>query len=136
MYLHPATIPQINQKKIDKTKHKSETIIKLFSNEGIYQIKNNKLYKIYYIDDENSNSSITINSQQFIVDNSELKYIHSNKIPFNYKKQRLLVTTYETSNCKMIIETDDSKKIVNMYFSIKDPSVYEFKNEIKNFLEI
>jgi hypothetical protein len=136
MYLHPTTIPQINKKKLDKFKNKNETIVKLYSNEGIYQIKNNKLYKIYYIDDEKSNSNITLNSQHFIVDNSEIKYIYSNKIPFNFKKKTLLITTYETSNCKIIIEEDNNRNILNVYFYVKDPSIYEFKNEIKNFLEI
>ena len=121
------TIPKtINVDALEKyrLKQSSETII--YSEEGIFSIQNNSLYK-KIIDDETS-SHFTIDGIDFILDKSNItKKKYSYKLPFNFVSKKFEKITYALnpkSKIKLVLE-QSSSKIYNIYF-ITDEDIKNF----------
>ena len=93
----------------------------LYSYEGIYEIKTNKIYKrIMKIDIEPK--QYTFKNYSYIQDGSMYNLEIVNKIPFNYYNENQIIYTYKISdNIKYIKIYDDTDKLIDYYFySIKN----------------
>ena len=134
------TIPEkINLDKLFKFKNKSFNQIEIYSNEGIFKIKNNNICKIIYKDDLNDNDPLLIKKYKFMIDNSVLDYKQFNKIPFEFIDIEKVIEEYllyEKCRVKLVIEFVGNN-ISDIYFfnslDIIDDSI---KNDIISFLSL
>lgn len=129
-YYYPFTLPVLDLNKIYNFCDKKEKITRLYSDEGVYEIKNSKLFKIHCIDDESHGKQVNIGSSKFIIDSSKIKLIPSHKIPYNFEKREF--TLYKKG--RMTIEINNSK-ITHLYFMVESPDIYGVEEEIINLMK-
>lgn len=133
------TIPNtINVDSLEKYKLKqcSETCI--YSEEGIFSIQKNSLYK-ESIEDKTS-SHFIIDKIDFTLDKSIItKERYPYKLPFKFLTKKFKQTTYglnPKSKIKLIIE-ESSAKIYNMYFlTDEDIKNFSISEDIVTFLSL
>lgn len=133
------TIPNtINVDSLEKYKLKkcSETCI--YSEEGIFSIQKNSLYK-ESIEDKTS-SHFTIDNIDFTLDKGiTTKEMYPYKLPFKFLTKKFQRTTYglnPKSKIKLIIE-QSSAKIYNIYFlTDEDIKNYSISEDIVTFLSL
>ena len=116
----------------------------IYSDEGIFTVDNNSLYKITYLDGEISRVSNYLDNLHIITDKSEEKREIVNQLPFENFIFNLETRTYvlnPQSKIKLVIDfiiTDDiNLKPYNFYFDI--PSIIDinsalFKEDLNVFL--
>jgi len=133
MYFYPLNLPKLNLDKVRKICDKKLQITRLYSDEGIYQVHNSKLTRVYFIDDEtNANKvPIKINKCDFIRDNTQIKYISSNKIPYNFDKR--VIDIYEKGRLRIEVERETIK---NIYFDIESMEILGIEDDIKNTMKM
>ena len=133
MYFYPTVLPNLNRKKLKSLEKYSSQSTLLYSDEGLFQVKNGKLYQVHFIDDENAKRK-NIGTNNFICDNSEIKWTSSNKLPFSFKRKDIMVYCYEKGSVKLYIE-EDNEKPSNVYFYVKDESIYGIEDDIAQMME-
>ena len=121
----------------------------IYSNEGIFNIHNNKISQL--IIEDNPITIIKINNINFLVQLNNDKYIDNiNHIPYDYKENNIKLYKFINKsnsifsfNLKLI-----NNKIKEIYFNIHNPNknlknsqtqldlVYEYKEEIFEILKI
>ena len=133
------TIPNtINVDSLEKYKLKQSSETCIYSEEGIFRIKKNNLYK-ESVQDKTS-SHFTIDNIDFTLDKSiVLKQRYPYKLPFNFLTKKFQQTTYglnPKSKIKLIIE-QSSAKIYNMYFlTDEDIKNFSISEDIVTFLSL
>ncbi len=137
MYYYPCELPkQINKKKIERYKKYSNKVTTLYSPEGIFQIKGHRLMQTHFKDDHKAFQT-DINNIAFICDNSEMKNTQVNKIPFEFEMHSRMVTCYEKGSLQMFVEEDETQKdIENLYFIIKQSSIFGIEKEMTDLLSL
>lgn len=135
VFYYPVTIPEfINKNKLNVENHNSYNVIMMYSEEGIFEVKKDKLSAIHFIDDEQSRS-LVIDSIKYRVDNSILKRKRCNKIPHKYIQKNIVVTCYQVGSVKLYIEEGrDDGKISQLYFVVRDDSVYGIHDDIQELM--
>jgi len=133
------TIPNtINVDSLEKYKLKQSSETCIYSEEGIFSIQKNNLYK-ESVQDKTS-SHFTIDNIDFTLDKSIiLKQKYPYKLPFNFLTKKFQQTTYglnPKSKIKLIIE-QSSAKIYNMYFlTDEDIKNFSISEDIVTFLSL
>ncbi len=133
-------IPQkINLDKLYKFKKSSINQNEIYSNEGIFIIKNNIINKIIIKDDLKSKIPIEINNNKFTIDNSKIVYKQFNKIPFEFFKLEKKIEEYllyDKCRVKLIIEFVGDN-ITDIYFISSLDIIDDFiKNDIISLLSL
>jgi len=118
--------------------YKCEKYELLLSEEGTFESKNNKLYKLNFIDKPYKYLKIKNSDNNFLLDESIIERNEYNKLPFNFDENYIEKYTFslseeDTSPLKLIIENignnmydiychiDDKKKSL---FSLEDLSKF------------
>ena len=133
------TIPQtINVDSLEKYKLNESSETNIYSEEGIFSIQKNILYK-KTIEDHTANH-FTINELDFILDKSVITLkAYPYKLPFNYSSKKFRQTTYALnpkSKLKLVIE-HTSVKIYDMYFlTYEEIKNYSISEDIVTFLSL
>lgn len=73
----------------------------IYSEEGIYEIESNIIYKLDMINDSTSKQSFLTNNNkimEFLIDNSEIKRIPINYIPFCHNMMKNITFTFLINN--------------------------------------
>jgi hypothetical protein len=130
-FTNPAilSIENIQNKVISKA-----TIKKIYSNDGIFHIINNKINRLIISDDTNS-EKISISNIDFIVDRSSFNYdTECYELNPKHISEKVYIQTYFlTDYLKLVVEkSNDNNEI---YFTTDDAN-YDLKNEnnIRTFL--
>jgi hypothetical protein len=107
----------------------------MYSDEGIYLVTNNNIKRAQITDGETH--LLTINDVELVVDNSTVRYVTANKIPYNHqviKKTRNIYKLHSNSRLQLIIESLNNK-IDDIYFetneSIDSPFI---RDDISTFI--
>jgi hypothetical protein len=99
--------------------------IVLYSYEGIYIIKENKLYTLEVEDGLIEN--ITIHNNDFIIDNSKFNVKEIYRYPNNYLEKHIVKEIYQGEYIEFVIEKENNIPI-EMYFNIKDKNTHTLNN--------
>lgn len=127
----------INDSKLQSIDHKCYKITMLYSSEGIFQVKNAKLWSVFYLDDDNNNTitKTTIDNIDYVTDKSDIKFKISNKIPYEFTRRDLNITEYSKGSVTLYIErTIGDDKVTNLYFNIKNQNIYGIHDDIKELM--
>jgi hypothetical protein len=108
----------------------------LYSNEGIYTIKNDIITKNEYID--KPSKELVIDSVKFIIDNSYCKKNKCFKIPFYFNKVKISEMIYELpydSSLKLIIQKKNNQ-INDIYCYTNKDNLHDFDKDLKNYYDL
>ena len=137
LYYYPKVLPlRINKNRLVNSKDtrvSSYTQTTLYSQEGIYHIKKGKLYTVHFNDSLNSVKNI-INNDEYISDTSDIVLSPSQKLPYEFIKQDIMVTVYEKGSVKMIIE-ETKDKFMHMYFEVENNDIYGVHEDINELMK-
>lgn len=128
----------INFDSIEKFKNKELTITNLYSEEGLFRIQNDKLFKINIID--NDFNKYSINDIDFLLDKSDIHLkLFNYKIPFNFESKKMVQIIYSLNNnskIQLVIE-HVNQKLHDVYFTTNyDIANYSIKEDICTFLSL
>jgi hypothetical protein len=137
LYYYPKVLPlRINKNRLVNSKDtrvSSYTQTTLYSQEGIYHIKKGKLYTVHFNDSLNSVKNI-INNDEYISDTSDIVLSPSQKLPYEFIKQDIMVTVYEKGSVKMVIE-EAKDKLMHIYFEVKNNDIYGVHEDINELMK-
>tara|TARA_B110001450_G_C17547192_1_gene451079 strand:- start:18 stop:467 length:450 start_codon:yes stop_codon:yes gene_type:complete len=133
------TIPNtINVDSLEKYKLNQSSETNIYSEEGMFSILKNTMYKSTI--EDHGTSHFTIDGNEFILDKSVIiRKTYPYKLPFNFLSKKFEKTTYALnrhSKLKLIIERS-SAKIYDMYF-LTDEEIknYSISEDIVTFLSL
>lgn len=133
-----------NIEAIKKYEIKNIKYIIFYSTDGIFELNNKNLYKLYQNDVKITSDNISYNSKDYelLYDNSFYNKEKIYSIPNLYRERKIIKTHYkiEKSFSSLIIEYEDNI-IMDYYFEIDDKSKDKIsnnilENEISSFLSI
>lgn len=123
---------------------KNMKYIIFYSNDGIFELNNKNLYKLYQNDVKITSDNISYNNKEYelLYDNSFYNKEKIYSVPKLYREKKIKKTYYkiEKSFSTLIIEYQDNN-IIDFYFELDDKSKDKvsnniIKNEISSFLSI
>ena len=129
---------------IKKYEIKNMKYIIFYSNDGIFELNNKNLYKLYQNDVKISSDNISYNNKEYelLYDNSFYNKEKIYSVPNLYREKRIKKTYFkiEKSFSTFILEQEDNN-IIDFYFELDDKSKDKIsnniiKNEISSFLSI
>lgn len=129
---------------IKKYEIKNIKYITFYSNDGIFELNNKNLYKMYQNDVKISSDNISYNDKEYelLYDNSFYNKEKIYSVPNLYREKEIKKTYYkiEKSFSTFILEQEDNN-IIDFYFELDDKSKDKIsnniiKNEISSFLSI
>lgn len=133
LYYYPKEFPrQVDKSKLDSMKFHKYNAVMLYSNEGMFQVRNGKIYSVHFQDDTNS-KTIILDGLNYVVDKTEIKWTPSEKLPYDFIRKDTSVTCYECGSIKFYIE-ERNDKVIHMYFFIKDEKIYGVHNDIQDIM--
>ena len=137
LYYYPKSLPtKINKDRLENLKSiksSSYTEIYLYSNEGIYLIKKNKLYMTHF-NDSNNSVKVIINEDEYISDTSDVVLTPCSKLPYSFIKKEMSITSYEKGSIKMILQ-ECNNSLEHIYFEIKNNDIYGIHDDIKELFQ-
>lgn len=128
---------------IKKYEIKNMKYIIFYSNDGIFELNNNNLYKLYQNDVKITSDNISYNNKEYelLYDNSFYNKEKIYSVPSLYREKKIKKTYYkiEKSFSTFILEQDNN--IIDFYFELDDKSKDKvsnniIKNEFSSFLSI
>lgn len=132
MYYYPEILPDIDVEKVKRLCENRHDITRLYSDEGIFQIKNAKIKRLHFEDDETHGKKITIGSNKFICDKTEVNFVPTNKIPYSYEKREFILY----NKGRMGVEYDPKKRVItHLYFNVESPDIYGIEEEIAGYMK-
>ena len=129
---------------IKKYEIKNMKYIIFYSNDGIFELNNKNLYKLYQNDVKISSDNISYNNKEYelLYDNSFYNKEKIYSVPNLYREKRIKKTYFkiEKSFSTFILEQEDNN-IIDFYFELDHKSNDKIsnniiKNEISSFLSI
>lgn len=129
---------------IKKYEIKNMKYIIFYSNDGIFELNNKNLYKLYQNDVKISSDNISYNNKKYelLYDNSFYNKEKIYSVPNLYREKKIKKTYFkiEKSFSTFILEQEDNN-IIDFYFELDDKSKDKIsnniiKNEISSFLSI
>ena len=129
---------------IKKYEIKNMKYIIFYSNDGIFELNNKNLYKLYQNDVKISSDNISYNDKEYelLYDNSFYNKEKIYSVPNLYREKKIKKTYFkiEKSFSTFILEQEDNN-IIDFYFELDDKSKDKIsnniiKNEISSFLSI
>ena len=129
---------------IKKYEIKNIKYIIFYSNDGIFELNNKNLYKLYQKDVKIRSDNISYNNKDYelLYDNSFYNKEKIYSAPNLYRERKIIKTHYkiEKSFSSFIVEYED-KNIIDFYFEVDDKNKEKIsnnilKNEISSFLSI
>ena len=135
LYITNCNLKNINYNLIKKYLYNEEFIFYIYSNEGIYNIKNNKLIKLKIIDkniySHNINNIECKIDNSIIIDNDEYYQLPMDNTQIKIK--RLYYELRPKSLVKLIFDIDNNNNIIDFYFEI-DSINNNINDDILSFL--
>ena len=101
----------------------------LYTNEGIYKIKDNKIFNLVIKD--NPIEEYTHDNINMVIDPSEFDEVECFRIPQTYLEKNIIKHMYTFNHITLVIELEDKEKTI--YFNIKDK---KYLNELATLLSI
>lgn len=129
---------------IKKYEIKNMKYIIFYSNDGIFELNNKNLYKLYQNDVKITSDNISYNYKEYelLYDNSFYNKEKIYSVPKLYREKKIKKTYFkiEKSFSTFILEQEDNN-IIDFYFELDDKSKDKIsndiiKNEISSFLLI
>ena len=129
---------------IKKYEIKNVKYIIFYSTDGIFELNNKNLYKLYQNDVKIKSDNISYNNKDYelLYDNSFYNKEKIYSIPNLYRERKIIKTHYkiEKSFSSFIVEYED-KNIIDFYFEVDDKNKQKIsnnilKNEFSSFLSI
>lgn len=129
---------------IKKYEIKNVKYIIFYSNDGIFELNNKNLYKLYQNDVKIRSDNISYNNKDYelLYDNSFYNKEKLYSVTNLYIERKIIKTYYkiEKSFSSFIVEYED-KNIIDFYFEVDDKNKEKIsnnilKNEISSFLSI
>ena len=129
---------------IKKYEIKNIKYIIFYSNDGIFELNNKNLYKLYQNDVKITSDNISYNDKEYelLYDNSFYNKEKIYSVPNLYREKEIKKTYFkiEKSFSTFILEQEDNN-IIDFYFELDDKSKDKIsnniiKNEISSFLSI
>lgn len=129
---------------IKKYEIKNIKYIIFYSNDGIFELNNKNLYKLYQNDVKITSDNISYNNEDYelLYDNSFYNKEKIYSVPKLYREKKIKKTYFkiEKTFLTFILEQEDNN-IINFYFELDDKSKDKIsnnilKNEISSFLSI
>lgn len=117
-------IPNISTNKLNIVPKIVNEIV-LYSYEGIYIIKENKLYTLEVEDGLIEN--MTIYNNDLIIDNSKFNVKETYRYPNKYLEKHIVKEIYQDEYIEFVIEKENNIPI-EMYFIIKDKNTHTLNN--------
>jgi hypothetical protein len=133
-----------NIEAIKKYEIKNIKYIIFYSNDGIFELNNKNLYKLYQNDVKITSDNISYNNKEYelLYDNSFYNKEKIYSVPSLYREKKIKKTYFkiEKSFSTFILEQEDNN-IIDFYFELDDKSKDKIsnniiKNEISSFLSI
>ena len=129
---------------IKKYEIKNMKYIIFYSNDGIFELNNKNLYKLYQNDVKITSDNISYNDKEYelLYDNSFYNKEKIYSVPKLYREKKIKKTYFkiEKTFLTFILEQEDNN-IIDFYFELDDKSKDKIsnniiKNEISSFLSI
>ena len=129
---------------IKKYEIKNVKYIIFYSNDGIFELNNKNLYKLYQNDVKITSDNISYNNEDYelLYDNSFYNKEKIYSVPKLYREKKIKKTYFkiEKTFLTFILEQEDNN-IIDFYFELDDKSKDKIsnniiKNEISSFLSI
>lgn len=129
---------------IKKYEIKNIKYIIFYSNDGIFELNNKNLYKLYQNDVKITSDNISYNNEDYelLYDNSFYNKEKIYSVPKLYREKKIKKTYFkiEKTFLTFILEQEDNN-IIDFYFELDDKSKDKIsnniiKNEISSFLSI
>ena len=129
---------------IKKYEIKNMKYIIFYSNDGIFELNNKNLYKLYQNDVKITSDNISYNNEDYelLYDNSFYNKEKIYSVPKLYREKKIKKTYFkiEKTFLTFILEQEDNN-IIDFYFELDDKSKDKIsnnilKNEISSFLSI
>lgn len=95
---------------------------KIYTNEGIYEIKDDKIYNLDILDKEIE--ELMIDGNHLILDNSEVNLVQCFRIPNFFIEKTIKKSTYQFDDINLIIEKENDLQD-EIYFKIKNKTDLE-----------
>ena len=122
------TSNSINFDKLDQYIKEEKNYTLIYSNDGIYKIENEVIYKLN-IKNEKS-KSIIINNKEILIDESNISYTIVNSIPINHLCLTIRAEYYKLNKNVFLIIENNQNKIYNIYFINNSDSIDSIINTI------
>lgn len=131
-------IEKINPQLFIKYYIKESLITRIFSTFGIFEIRNDELWKLYI--EDALIDSINIGKYKLLIDKGKwLKIDECFQVPIDHLYIKMIQSVYKVNNksrVKLIIE-EESSKITNVFFYTDTIiNIEEIKNDIITFLSM
>lgn len=129
---------------IKKYEIKNMKYIIFYSNDGIFELNNKNLYKLYQNDVKITSDIISYNDKEYelLYDNSFYNKEKIYSVPKLYREKKIKKTYFkiEKSFTTFVLEQEDNN-IIDFYFEVDDKNKEKIcnnilKNEISSFLSI
>lgn len=95
---------------------------KIFTNEGIYEIRDNKFYNLDILDKEIE--ELIVDNNDLILDNSEINLVQCFRIPNFFIEKTIKKSIYTLEDINLVIEKETDLQD-EIYFEIKDKTDLE-----------
>lgn len=95
---------------------------KIYTNEGIYEIRDDKIYNLDILDKEIE--ELMIDGNHLILDNSEVNLVQCFRIPNFFIEKTIKKSTYQFDDINLIIEKENDLQD-EIYFKIKNKTDLE-----------
>jgi hypothetical protein len=116
LYLQNTTITNNFMDDIQKYKCNETFITSLWSNEGIFEIVDNNIYKL--IPNDANIEHFTCGKNKYLVDKSYFKKYKIYQLPFTHEKDEYTRITYKLhAKSKLTLIIEYNQKIKNIYFT-------------------
>ena len=117
-------IPNISTNKLNISPKIVNELV-LYSYEGIYIIKDNKLYTLEVEDGLIEN--MIFHNTDLIIDNSKFNVKETYRYPNKYLEKHIVKEIYQDEYIEFVIEKENNIPI-EMYFNIKDKNTHTLNN--------
>lgn len=132
-----------NIEAIKKYEIKNIKYIIFYSNDGIFELNNKNLYKLYQNDVKITSDNISYNNKEYelLYDNSFYNKEKIYSVPSLYREKKIKKTYYKIEKSFSIFILEQDNNIIDFYFELDDKSKDKvsnniIKNEISSFLSI
>lgn len=133
MNYYPSVLPHINLDKIKKMKHKSTRTTMLYSDEGIFRIKQNQLDKLHYKDADHTEKR-KLKGIEFVCDNSKTITTGVQKLPYTFERREFNEIRIEQGSVKMYIH-ESKGKVSHIWFYIHNQQIHNIEDDIIKLME-
>ena len=135
MYYYPTALSKLNTDKLSQyIKPTTFNIIMLYSDEGVFKLKNETVYRQHFGMENTNYKHFKIADTEFICDNSEVLDVKTHKLPFDFEQYDISVFCFEKGSVKFFVQKNNDI-VIHSYFHVKHHDTYGIEDDIDKIIK-